>query len=110
MGGLRFRLHTGRLKPTDDDAIRRKHGGEQVLELLDHHLAGRDFFVGDGYSVADIGLFAYVHVADEAGIEVQPYENVCAWLERVRSQPRYLNDLEPYPPNAAAGGGRSLYD
>jgi glutathione S-transferase len=110
MGGLRFRLLAGRLEPTDDEAIRRKQGGEQVLRLLDDHLAGREFFAGDGYSVADLGIYGYVHVADEAGIDMRPYANVGAWLERVRSQPRYMNDLEPYPPNAAPGAGRSLYD
>lgn len=110
MGGLRFRLLVGRLKATDEEAIRRKQGGEQVLRLLDDHLAERAFFVGDGYSVADIGIYGYVHVADEAGIDMRPYEHVGAWLERVRSQPGYMNDLEPYPPNAAPGAGRSLYD
>jgi glutathione S-transferase len=109
MGGLRFRLLAGRLKPTDDEAARRKQGGEQVLRLLDDHLAEREFFVG-GYSIADIGIYGYVHVADEAGIEMRQYQNVSAWLERVRSQPGYMNDLEPYPPNAAPGAGRSLYD
>ena len=74
------------------------------------HLARREFFAGGGYSVADIGIYGYVHVADEAGIDMRPYANVGAWLERVRSQPRYMNDLEPYPPNAAPGAGRSLYD
>ena len=48
--------------------------------------------------------------ADDAGIDVQPYENLRAWLERVQRQPGYMNDLEPYPPNAAPGAGRSLYD
>ena len=46
----------------------------------------------------------------EAGIDMWPYASVGAWLERVRSQPRYMNDLEPYPPNAASRAGRSLYD
>ena len=110
MGGLRFRLLVGRLKPTDDDARRRKERGEQVLRLLDDHLAGREFFVGADYSIADIGIYGYVHVAGEAGIDMRPYEHLGAWLYRVRTQPRYMNDLEPYPPNAAPGAGRSLYD
>jgi glutathione S-transferase len=60
--------------------------------------------------VADIALFAYIHVADDAGIELRPYANVTAWLERVRREPGHLNDLEPYPPNAHKGAGRSIYD
>ena len=110
MGGLRFRLLAGRLQPTDDEAGRRKEGGEVVLGLLDHHLAGRQFFVGDRYSVADIGIYGYVHVAHEAGIDMRPYPNVSSWLERVRSQPDYMNDLLPYPANARPGAGQSMYD
>ena len=62
------------------------------------------------YSVADIALYAYIHVAGEAGIELPPYANVSAWLERVRLQPGHMNDLAPYPPNSRAGAGRSIYD
>jgi glutathione S-transferase len=110
MGGLRFRLLTGRLAPTDEDAVRRKRGGEEVLRLLDDHLSDRDFFVGERYSVADIAVNGYVHVAGEAGIDLGPFKRVSAWLERVERQPGYANDLEPYPSNAAAGAGRSQYD
>jgi glutathione S-transferase len=109
MGGLRFRLLTGRLQPTDDDAIRRKQGGEDVLGVLDDHLANREFFVGASYSVADIAMYGYVHVADEAGIDMRAFAHVTAWLERVREQARYMNDLEPYPANARKGVGRSIY-
>lgn len=109
MGGLRFRLLTGRLTLADDEAIRRKKGGEGVLRLLDDHLAEREFFVGDGYTIADIAVYGYVHVAGEAGMDVRPYAHVHAWLQRVREQRGYMNDLEPYPPNAARGAGRSIY-
>jgi glutathione S-transferase len=110
MGGLRFRLLTGRLTPTDEDAIARKRDGEEVLQLLDDHLGEREFFVGGRYSIADIGLYGYVHVADEAGLDLDRHTNLTAWLERVRTEPGYMNDLEPYPANAASGAGRSLYD
>jgi glutathione S-transferase len=110
MGGLRFRLLTGRLAAEDEDAVRRRHGGEEVLELLEEHLATREFFVGGKYTVADVGLFGYVHVAAEAGLDLTRHEHVCAWLGRVAGQRDYINDLEPYPPNAARGVGRSLYD
>ena len=110
MGGLRFRLLVGRLAPEDEEAIRRKRGGEDVLRLLDGHLVDRDWFVGDAYTVADIGIYGYVHVADEAGIDMEPYPHVRAWLARVAGQPGYVEDLEPYGANAAPGAGRSLYD
>jgi glutathione S-transferase len=110
MGGLRFRLLVGRLRPTDEDAIRRKRGSEEVLRLLDDHLSTRDFFVGGRSSIADIGIYGYTHVAGEAGIDLDPYPNVRAWFARVEAQPGYVEDLEPYGVNAAPGAGRSLYD
>ena len=110
MGGLRFRLITGRLSPDDPDALRRRSASYEVLALLDAHLAERTFFVADTYSVADIGIYGYVHVAGEAGLDLQPYAAVRAWLERVAAQPGYVNDLEPYPPNSRVGASRSIYD
>jgi glutathione S-transferase len=110
MGGLRFRLITGRLSPDDAEALRRREASYEVLALLDSELAQRDFLVGDAYSVADIGIYGYAHVADEAGLDLDPYESLRAWLARVQAQPGYVNDLEPYPPNARAGASRSIYD
>jgi glutathione S-transferase len=110
MGGLRFRLITGRLSAGDRDAERRRAGSHEVLGLLDSHLAGRDFFVGDAYSVADIGIYGYVHVAHEAGLDLEPYASLRAWLSRVPEQPGYMNDLEPYPSNSRIGVSRSIYD
>jgi glutathione S-transferase len=109
MGGLRFRLLVGRLQPGDPDAVRRKDGALEVLRLLDDHLATREFFVGGCYTIADIALYGYTHLAHEAGIEVAPYANLRAWFERVEQQPGYVEDVEPYGANAAPGAGRSLY-
>jgi glutathione S-transferase len=110
MGGLRFRLLVGRLTPEDPDAVHRKEGALEVLRLLDDHLAPREFFVGGRYTIADIAIYGYAHLAHEAGIEMEPYTNVRAWFEQVEQQPRYLEDVEPYGANAAPGAGRSLYD
>jgi glutathione S-transferase len=110
MGGLRFRLLVGRLTPDEPDAVRRQEGAQEVLRLLDDHLATREFFVGTGYTIADIAMYGYTHLADEAGIDMKPYANVRAWFERVEQQPGYLEDVEPYGANAAPGAGRSLYD
>lgn len=110
MGGLRFRLLTGRLTASDADAVRRRDASYEVLALLDGHLAARDFFVGSSYSVADVGLYGYVHVADEAGLDLEPYAALRSWLERVQVQPGYMSDLAPYPANARVGASRSIYD
>ena len=110
LGGLRFRLLTGRLAPGDPEAARRREASHEVLGVLDAELARRDFLVGSAYSVADIGVYGYVHVAAEAGLELEPYASLRAWLARVQAQPGYMNDLQPYPANARAGASRSIYD
>ena len=110
MGGLRFRLLVGRLTPDDPDAARRRQGAHEVLRLLDDHLATREFFVGDRYTVADIAIYGYSHLAHEAGIDMQPYPHVRAWFARVEQQPGYMEDVEPYGANASRGAGRSIYD
>jgi glutathione S-transferase len=110
MGGLRFRLLVGRLQPDDPAAVQRKEGSHEVLRLLDDHLATRDFLVGGRYTIADIAVYGYSHVAHEAGIDMEPYANVRAWFARVAGQPGYMNDVGPYGANAAPGAGRSIYD
>jgi glutathione S-transferase len=110
MGGLRFRLLVGRLRPSDPDAIQRKQGALEVLRLLDTHLETHDFLVGGRFTIADIAVYGYSHLAHEAGIDLEPYPNLRAWFERVEQQPGYIEDVEPYGANAATGAGRSLYD
>ena len=58
---------------------------------MEKHLTNRAFFVNEQYTIADIGLFAYTHVADEAGFELNRFPAIQAWLERVKSQPKYIN-------------------
>ena len=110
MGGLRFRLLTGRLTRDHADAVRRREGALEALGLLDLHLQERDFLVADSYSIADIAVYGYMHVAAEAGVELDHFLAVQSWLSRVEEQPRYMNDLKPYPENARPGVGRSTYD
>ncbi len=109
-GGLRFRLQTGRLSSEGPEAVRRRSAGEEVLDFLDQHLADRDFLVGGDYSIADIAVYGYVHVADEAGYELDRRPSLQRWLQRMAGQPGYVNDLQPYPDNARPGRGRSTYD
>ena len=107
--GLRFRLLTGRLAADDADAIRRRDGASQALRLLEHQLRGAPFLVGDRYTIADIAVYGYAHVAAEAGLDVEPFAALSDWLARVAAQPNHMNDLEPYPPNASQRAGLSIY-
>jgi glutathione S-transferase len=72
--------------------------------------AERQFFAGPGYSIADIAMFGYLHVGDEAGYDLADYPSLTGWLARVERQPGFIDDLEPYPENARPGRGRSTYD
>jgi glutathione S-transferase len=110
IGGLRFRLQTGRLRADDPDAVRRRRSGEEVLAFLDGTLATEPFLVGGRFSIADIALYGYVHVAAEAGYPLERYGSVVARLDRVRALPGHVDDLQPYPENARPGAGRSVYD
>ena len=64
--------------------------GYDALGVMERHLIDKDFFVGDRYSVADIALYAYTHVANEGGFDLKSFPAVRAWLERVSSQPGYI--------------------
>jgi glutathione S-transferase len=109
LAGLRFRLLTGRLSPGDPDAERRKAGAEETLGVLDTHLSEHEFLAADRYTVADIAVYAYTHVAHEAGVDTSPFPAFASWRDRVAAQPRHMNDLEPYPPNASVKAGLSVY-
>ncbi len=64
--------------------------GYRALDVLEAHLAGRDWLVGDAITLADISLFAYTHVAHEGGFELDGYPEIRAWLARVGSDPGHV--------------------
>jgi glutathione S-transferase len=68
----------------------RKKRGHDALDVMEKHLATRRYFVGDRYSIADIALYAYTHVADQGTFDLTRYPNVLAWLGRVKDQPNYV--------------------
>ena len=68
----------------------KRQAGTAALKLMDEHLARREWLVGDRISVADICLFAYTHVADEADFELELYPGVVAWMERIMRHPKHV--------------------
>lgn len=107
VGAARFFVLTGRNVELIEP--RRAHG-EKGLDLLEAQLAGRDFLVGDSPSIADISVFAYTHVAPDAGIELGPRTAVRSWIERIEALPGFVDDYVRYPDNARPGHSRSIYD
>ena len=67
----------------------KRDGGWAALNVIGNHLAKNDFFVG-GYSIADIALFAYTHVAHEGGFPLDDFPTIRAWIERVKAQPGFV--------------------
>ena len=68
----------------------KRDAGDAALKLMDDHLSGRDWFVGDEISLADLCLFAYTHVAGDADFQLSRYPRVLDWIDRIRAQPNYL--------------------
>lgn len=64
--------------------------GRKGLALLDSHLRTRDFLVADRYTIADISVFGYTHVAEEAGFDLCDYSAIAAWIGRVKKTDRYV--------------------
>jgi glutathione S-transferase len=105
IGGARFRILTGR---SPEKARGRLELGRSALEVLDAHLAGREWLVGEAPTIADVACFAYTSRAEDAGLALRGA--VAAWLHRVRALPGFMDDFEPHPANARAGASRSIYD
>ena len=68
----------------------KKKAGQDALAVMEQHLQRHPFFVGERYSIADIALYAYTHVAEEGGFALAPYSAIRAWLARVAQQPRHI--------------------
>ena len=68
----------------------KRRWGEAALAVMERHLDGRRYFVGERYSIADIALYAYTHVAGEGGFDLAPYAAIRRWLDRVASEPGHI--------------------
>ena len=73
-----------------DRLVEKRRNGQAALAVLEQGLAGRDFLVGNRYSLADIALYAYTHVAPEGGFPLDPYPAIRAWCARVAAQPGHI--------------------
>jgi glutathione S-transferase len=85
-----WRAYSGRPDDFADRYAERMAAGYRALDAMERHLARRTFLVGERYSIADISLFAYTHVAHEGGFELDGYQAVRAWLARVSEQPGHV--------------------
>jgi glutathione S-transferase len=87
---LRFWLAVAKLTPTPEELDAKRQGGEAALDALERQLELGRYLVGDAYTIADIALYAYTHVAGEAGFDLTGRPATRAWLELVRDQPGHV--------------------
>ena len=88
---LRFwALHPDAATPTQAETEAKLTAGYAALDALERHLRSNEFLVADRYSVADISLYAYTHVAEDGGFDLERYPRLREWLLRVRAQPGHV--------------------
>ena len=87
----RFWYMTGKAEEYREALQQKQAPGYTALGVMEQHLENHAFFVGDRYTIADIGLFAYTHVAGEGGFDLTRFPAIQSWIERVKNQPRYIS-------------------
>jgi glutathione S-transferase len=87
---VRFWVMFSATPPTATEIEARRAGGYGALHAMERHLTGRTFLVGERFTIADIALYAYTHVAHEGGFEMSGYGAIERWLRRVDGQPGHI--------------------
>jgi len=97
IGTARFWLASLKRTPAElGEQLTEKHQkGREALAVLEQGLEGRPFLVGERYSLADIALYAYPHASAEAGLPLDPYPAIRAWIGRVENQPGWAPITAP---------------
>jgi glutathione S-transferase len=76
--------------------------GQRSLAVLDKHLGAQPYMAGDAYTLADIALYAYTHLAEQCDFDLMPFPTLRAWLTRVEQEPGHIRmDWSPSPEKAA---------
>jgi glutathione S-transferase len=87
---VRFWVAYSNAPPADAEVQARRDAGYAALDAMERHLSERTFLVGERFTLADISLYAYTHVAAEGGFDLSGYRAIGAWLERVGGQPSHV--------------------
>jgi len=89
-----IQLYLGLPEDRQEEYKKLHKGGYKALKVMERQLQLTPYLVGDQFSIADVALYAYTHVAEEGGFDLAPYPAVRAWLERVASHPRHIAMLD----------------
>jgi glutathione S-transferase len=87
---VRFWVAYSDAPPNEAEVDAKRRAGYAALDAMERHLAGRTFHVGERYTIADISLYAYTHMAGEGGFDLTRYPAIRAWLDRVAEQPGHV--------------------
>jgi glutathione S-transferase len=82
--------YSGRPEDFADRLEERSVAGRRALGAMEEHLQTHDYFVGSGITLADIALYAYTHVAPEAGFDLGEYPAIRAWIDRIAAEPGHV--------------------
>lgn len=82
--------YLGRPAEREGDLEAKRGGGYLALDVMEQELSDNDFIANDKYSIADIALYAYTHVADEGGFDLAGYPQIRAWLKRIEGQDGFV--------------------
>ena len=80
----------GRSEKTDAEIASWQDRGHQALGVMNTHLGAHDYFAGGRYSIADVALYAYTHMAGDGEFDLAPYPHVRSWLERIAGEPGHV--------------------
>jgi glutathione S-transferase len=87
---VRFWVGWSQDRVSEEDIEAKRQAGYVTLDAMERHLEMREFFVAERYTIADIALYGYTHVAHEGGFEMDRYPAIGAWLSRVAGQPGHV--------------------
>ena len=94
---LRHWIQTGKDRNRPSALLEMKRGQSlRTLGILERQLGSGGFIAGSAYTVADMSLFAYVHLAGDAGLALDDFPKVATWIERVRGEEGFLAERYDY--------------
>jgi glutathione S-transferase len=102
IGTLRYWTLAGKVAANEVLAAAKRSSGERALDALERHLSRHPFLANDAYSIADIAVFAYGHLAADANFDLASRPSFVRWCERVKAQSTPLPQIYPYTPDAMA--------
>ena len=102
IGTLRYWVLSGKEKANEALAAAKRSGGERALDALERHLSKHPFLANDSYSIADIAVFGYGHLAAEGQFDLSSRPSFVKWIDRVKAQSKALPQIYPYTQDAMA--------